>query len=106
VRSSARGDRCGVQAALRLSAPDAHEHSTPHVRRRSTWWCATLTHYSNLSHGRRTRGRRIALEIARGLHHLHHKRIIHFDLKSANVLLTRDGTAKIAVRARGLCLPL
>ena len=38
------------------------------------------------------------MEIARGLHHLHHKRIIHFDLKSANVLLTRDGTAKIAVR--------
>ncbi|KAK9825465.1 hypothetical protein WJX81_005752 [Elliptochloris bilobata] len=42
------------------------------------------------------KGRRIALEIARGLHHLHHKRIIHFDMKSANVLLTRDGTAKIA----------
>lgn len=38
------------------------------------------------------------MEIARGLHHLHHKRIIHFDMKSANVLLTRDGTAKIAVR--------
>ena len=42
------------------------------------------------------RGRRIALDIARGLHHLHHKRIIHFDLKSANVLLTREGTAKVS----------
>ncbi len=36
------------------------------------------------------------MEIARGLHHLHAKRIVHFDLKSANVLLTRDGTAKIS----------
>lgn len=36
------------------------------------------------------------MDIARGLHHLHAKRIIHFDLKSANVLLTRDGTAKIS----------
>lgn len=41
-------------------------------------------------------GRRIALDIARGLHFLHSKKIVHFDLKSANVLLSRDCTAKIA----------
>lgn len=41
-------------------------------------------------------GRRIALDIARGLHFLHSKKIVHFDLKSANVLLSRDFTAKIA----------
>lgn len=49
-------------------------------------------------HGTRSpgMGRRIALDIARGLHFLHSKKIVHFDLKSANVLLSRDFTAKIA----------
>ena len=28
------------------------------------------------------RGRRVALEIAKGLHYLHWRRMIHFDLKS------------------------
>lgn len=27
---------------------------------------------------------------------MHGRKIIHLDLKSANILLTRDGTAKIA----------
>ena len=40
--------------------------------------------------------RRIALDVARGLHFLHSKKIVHFDLKSANILLARDFTAKIA----------
>ncbi|GAB4814549.1 hypothetical protein N2152v2_001595 [Parachlorella kessleri] len=43
------------------------------------------------------RGRALALDIARGLHYLHARRIIHFDLKSNNILLSQDGTvAKIA----------
>lgn len=41
-------------------------------------------------------GRRIALDVARGLHFLHSNKIVHFDLKSANILLARDNTAKIA----------
>ena len=41
-------------------------------------------------------GRRIALDVARGLHFLHSRKIVHFDLKSANILLARDNTAKIA----------
>ena len=53
----------------------------------------------NLARGRVTwwrRGRRIAIDIAKGLVFLHSRRIVHFDLKSPNILLTRDGTAKIA----------
>eukprot|EP00887_Chlorella_sp_A99_P001247 scaffold14.g1247.t1 len=42
------------------------------------------------------RGRVAAIDIAKGLHYLHAHNIVHFDLKSANVLLTRDGTCKIA----------
>ena len=41
--------------------------------------------------------RRIALDIARGLHFLHSRRVVHLDLKSPNILLARDFTAK------GLC---
>lgn len=44
------------------------------------------------------RGRTIALRIAQGLHFLHSRRIVHLDLKSPNVLLSREGGehAKIA----------
>ncbi|CAL8462229.1 g1760 [Coccomyxa elongata] len=42
------------------------------------------------------RGKRVALEIALGLHFLHDLRVAHLDLKSSNVLLAADGTAKIS----------
>eukprot|EP00884_Botryococcus_braunii_P005883 jgi/Botrbrau1/15296/Bobra.0371s0005.2 len=42
------------------------------------------------------RGRRVAINIAQGLVLLHSKRILHLDLKSANVLLKADFSAKIA----------
>ena len=32
----------------------------------------------------------------RGLHFLHSKRVVHMDLKSPNILLTRHGDAKLA----------
>ena len=42
-------------------------------------------------------GRNIALCAAQGMHFLHTNRIVHLDLKSANVLLSRDGSvAKLA----------
>ena len=42
------------------------------------------------------RGHRIALDVAKGLHALHSRQIIHFDVKSPNVLLTVDMVAKVA----------
>ncbi|KAI3437798.1 hypothetical protein D9Q98_000245 [Chlorella vulgaris] len=42
------------------------------------------------------RGRKVAIDIAKGLVFLHSRRIVHLDLKSPNILLSRDGTAKIA----------
>ncbi len=44
----------------------------------------------------RARGRRVAADVARGLAYLHARRVVHLDLKSANILLTRAGVAKIA----------
>ncbi|PSC71778.1 serine threonine-kinase [Micractinium conductrix] len=41
------------------------------------------------------RGRRLLFDVAKGLHYLHQRRIVHLDLKSANILLSRHGTAKI-----------
>ena len=42
------------------------------------------------------RGRSIALDVVRGLLHMHTRHLIHLDLKTANILLARDGKAKVA----------
>ena len=42
------------------------------------------------------RGRSVCIDVLRGLHYLHSKRIVHMDLKSSNILLTRHGDAKLA----------
>lgn len=41
------------------------------------------------------RGKEVCVDMARGLAFLHANKVIHRDLKSKNVLLTRDGVAKI-----------
>lgn len=38
----------------------------------------------------------MAVDVLRGLHYLHTKRIVHLDLKTPNILLTRHGQAKLA----------
>lgn len=47
------------------------------------------------------RGRRVAADVASGLAFLHHTRVLHLDLKPHNVLLARDGTAKLGCAAAG-----
>ena len=42
------------------------------------------------------RGKNVALDIATGLFYLHSRAICHLDIKSPNILLTKDYTAKIA----------
>ena len=42
------------------------------------------------------RGRSVCIDVLRGLHYLHSKRVVHMDLKSSNILLTRHGDAKLA----------
>jgi serine/threonine protein kinase len=38
----------------------------------------------------------IALDTATAMRFLHHSRVVHGDLKSANILLTTEGRAKVA----------
>lgn len=42
------------------------------------------------------RGRQLMLEVAAGLVYLHTRKIIHFDLKASNIMLTSSMHAKIA----------
>ena len=42
------------------------------------------------------RGKRVLLDVARGLHYLHRRHLTHFDIKSRNVLLTRNLEGKLA----------
>lgn len=42
------------------------------------------------------RGRRIALDVSLGIHYIHSLQLTHFDIKSSNVLLSRDFAAKLA----------
>ena len=42
------------------------------------------------------RGKRVAYEVLMGLHYLHGFKVVMLDLKSPNVLLAADGTAKLA----------
>jgi serine/threonine protein kinase len=42
------------------------------------------------------RGAQVALNVASGLHFLHSNRVVHMDIKSPNILLARNGHAKIA----------
>jgi serine/threonine-protein kinase len=42
------------------------------------------------------RAAQLVLDIARGVHHAHQQGIVHRDLKPANILMTLDGTPKIA----------
>ncbi|KAK9790571.1 hypothetical protein WJX73_000459 [Symbiochloris irregularis] len=42
------------------------------------------------------RGSSIALDVLQGLHYLHSNNVVHLDIKSGNILLSHDGTAKIA----------
>ncbi|KAK9800750.1 hypothetical protein WJX73_006039 [Symbiochloris irregularis] len=43
----------------------------------------------------RRRGQYIALDVARGIHALHIRNIVHFDIKSPNILLTKGYDAKV-----------
>ncbi|KAK9786895.1 hypothetical protein WJX73_008911 [Symbiochloris irregularis] len=57
-------------------------------------WTALSQHDSQFQWYKR--GRNVACDVAQALNYLHSYNTIHFDLKSANILLSRDGTAKVA----------
>ena len=51
---------------------------------------------ASLSDGWLRRGAQVALDVLQGLEYLHGQNIAHLDLKSPNILIDRDGVAKIA----------
>ena len=42
------------------------------------------------------RGKAALFDVVKGLYSMHEKGLIHYDLKSSNILLTKEGNAKIA----------
>ncbi|KAL6780339.1 hypothetical protein ACKKBF_B13530 [Auxenochlorella protothecoides x Auxenochlorella symbiontica] len=63
-----------------MEGGDLRKAITADVRKRLVWGAG---------------GKGVALDITRGLHFLHTSRVSHRDIKSSNVLLTRDGRAKL-----------
>jgi serine/threonine protein kinase len=58
-----------------------------------------LNRDNNIKMGWNDRGKAIAVDIARGLAFLHANKVIHRDLKSKNVLLTRVSRAAFQHRS-------
>lgn len=73
-----------------LRAPAQLHDSARATRCNGTWHACSESFWPGC------RGWQVALHIARGLHHMHSRKVMHLDLKSANILLARDGTAKVA----------
>jgi serine/threonine protein kinase len=60
--------------------------------------CGNLFHYLRSHVGRMPTHLKLSIlhGVARGMLHLHQERVIHRDLASRNVLLTKKGVAKIS----------
>ncbi|KAK9842862.1 hypothetical protein WJX74_003558 [Apatococcus lobatus] len=80
-----------------MGAHVAKEHiilASEYMPRGDLW--NALNNDSKRQFGWYARGQQIALDIVRGLVFMHSKSMVHLDLKTSNILLSRDGTAKIA----------
>ena len=94
------GVPCGQPARSSQHRPRASTTATPVIRPTWSWSSSRANRWARSSNATagcpKTEAIRIIAQVAQGLHRAHKQNLVHRDVKPDNILVTRDGVAKLA----------